>query len=239
MILDSPTAALGSHATRVRDLLVEVVRSRHDRAAEAHQTSGSRYSMGFGSQWRDLLDDTQDALAERGFQSHKLAPAGYVLPVVNECLIYVWRVPGTPDAVSQFASSPTRKSSFVALPPDPMLFEPGFGDQPEPYGFGDQPEPYDEASEDAKVEHLVTAVGDTMPLVLVMVHSSPRQLQSIEWAIAVLDDAGKVKLLGQESIWEPELNADKATSEVESFDSGTPVTPAVKLQRREGTQSDA
>lgn len=230
MVLDSPTDALGSHAPGVRDLLVEVVRSRHDRAAEAHQTSGSRYSMGFGSQWRDLLDDTQEALAERGFQSHKLAPAGYVLPVVNECLIYVWRVPGTPDAVSQFASSPTRKSGFVAQPPDPMLFEPG---------FGDEPEPDDEASEEAKVEHLVRAVGDTMPLVLVMVHSSPRQLQSIEWAIAVLDDSGKVKLHGQESIWEPELNADKATSDVESFDSGTPVAPAVELQKQEETQPDA
>ncbi|HEY5852886.1 MAG TPA: hypothetical protein VIW24_02250 [Aldersonia sp.] len=230
MVSHSPADALGSHAPGVRDLLVEVVRSRHDRAAEAHQASGSRYAMGFGSQWRDLLDDAQEALADRGFQSHKLAPAGYELPVVNDSLLYVWRVPGNPDAVSEFASSPTRKNGFSAQFPDPMLFEPD---------FGGEPEPDDEASEEAKVERLVRAVGDTMPVVLVMVHSSPRQLQSIEWAIAVLGDAGKVKLHGQESIWEPELNVDDAASHVESFDSGIPVAPSVELHEQEGTDPDA
>ncbi|MER7544713.1 hypothetical protein ABTW95_17065, partial [Spirillospora sp. NPDC127506] len=108
MVSLSPAEALGSHAPGARDLLVEVVRSRHDREAEAHLAKGSRYSMGFGSQWRDLLDDALEAMADRGYQSHKLAPAGYELPVVNDSLIYVWRVPGTPDAVSRFASSPTR-----------------------------------------------------------------------------------------------------------------------------------
>ncbi len=93
MVPESPTDALGSHAAGVRDLVVEVVRSRHGLFAEAHQVSGTRYSMGFGSQWRDLLDDTHDALTGRGFQSYKLTPAGYKLPIVNNCLVYVWRVP--------------------------------------------------------------------------------------------------------------------------------------------------
>lgn len=231
MVLHSPADALGSHASGVRDLLVEVVRSRHDRAADAHLASGSRYSMGLGSQWRDLLDDAQEVLADRGFQSHKLAPAGYELPVVNDCLLYVWRVPGTPDAVSEFASSPTRKNGFAAQPPDPMLFEPG---------FGDEPEPDDEASDEADVKRLVRAVGDAMPVVLVMVHSSPRQLQSVEWAVAELDEGtGKVKLHGHEAIWEPETDVDGAASDVESFDRGTPVAPVVELQKQEGTQPDA
>ncbi len=228
----SPAEALGSHAHGVRDLLVEVVRSRHDRAAEAHLASGSRYSMGFGSQWRDLLDDAKEALADRGYQSHKLSPAGYELPVVNDCLLYVWRVPGTPDAVTDFASSPTRKNGFSAQPPDPMLFELGFGDEPD----------HDGASEDAeevKVERLVRAVGGSMPVVLAMVHSSPRQLQSIEWAVAELDDTGKVKLHGHEPIWEPEVNVDAVAADVESFDRGTPVEPAIEPREQEGTDPDA
>ncbi|NNG37371.1 hypothetical protein [Nakamurella aerolata] len=232
MVPLSPAEALGSHAHGVRDLLVEVARSRHDRAAEAHLASGSRYSMGFGSQWRDLLDDVMEALADRGYQSHKLSPAGYELPVVNDCLLYVWRVPGTPDAITDFASSPTRKNGFSAQPPDPMLFEPGFGDGPD----------HDEAAEDteeAKIDRLVRAVGGSMPVVLAMVHSSPRQLQSIEWAVAELDETGKVKLHGHEPIWEPEANVDAVASDVESFDRGTPVEPVIEPREQEGTDPDA
>lgn len=229
MVQDSPAQALGADAAGVRDVLVDVVRSRHERSAEAHQVSGSRYSMGFGGQWRDLLDDTNDAFASRGFRSHKLAPAGYQLPVVNDCLIYVWRVPGGAD-VSNFASSPTRGNGFTASQPQPMLLEPS---------FVDGREQVDEDPEEADLEHVVMEVSDKMPLVLVMVQSSPRQLQSIQWAIAVLDEAGKVQLHGQESIWVPEAAVVGEASEVESFDSGTPVAPVVELRKQEGPHSDA
>jgi len=234
MASQSPVDTLGSHAPAVRDLIVEVVQSRHDRVAEAHVTSGSRYAMLYSTLWRDLLVDAKDALVDRGFQSRKLSPAGYELPVVNDCLLYVWRVPGAPHAVSEFASSSTRKNGFAVPPPDPMLFEPDLGNVLESDA--------DDASEDtdgANLERLVRAVGDTMPLVLIMVHSSPRQLQSIEWAVAVLDDAGKVKLHGHEAIWEPEVDVNDAASDVESFDSGTPAVPSVELQKQEDTRPDA
>lgn len=230
MVPDSPIAALGAQAPGVRDLVVEVARYRHDRAAEAHQASGSRYGMGFGTQWRDLLDDTHDAMKDRGFQTHKLTPGGHKIPVVNDCLVYVWRVPDIPDAVSQFASSPTRKNGFTAPPPPPMLFEPSLVD-------GD--EPVAEDTEESELEHVVRTFGDTMPLVLVMVESTPRQLQSIDWAIATLDDGGKVQLRGRQNIWEPEFVADDAASDVESFDSGTPVAPVVELQQQDRPQPDA
>lgn len=231
MVPDSPADALGSHAANVRDVLIEVVRSRHDRFAEAHQMSGSRYTMGFGSQWRDLLDDAQDALTRRGFVSHKLTPAGYKLPVVNDCLVYVWRVPDTADAVSLFASSPTRKNGFTAQPPDPMLFDPS---------FMDGVEPDDDAPDDGGLGRALMAVSDTMPLVLVMVQSSPWQLQSIEWAVAELDEeTGTVKLHGQESIWQPEPIVEAEATDVESFDSGAPVVPVIEPQKQEGSHPDA
>lgn len=226
----SPADALGSHASTVRDVLAKVVRERHDRAAEAHVVSESRYSSGFGTQWRDLLVDAHEALIERGFQSHKLAPGGYKLPVVNDCLIYVWRVPNTRGAISSFASSPTRQNGFAATPPDPMLFEPD---------LTDDVESDDASAPESELERVVRTVGDAMPLVLVLVESSPRQLHSIEWAVAVMDDAGKITLHGQEPIWVPELVGDDVPADVDSFDSGVPTGPAIEPREQDGSQPDA
>lgn len=226
MIPLSPAEALGSHASGVRDVLVEVVRSVHNRFAEAHLVSESRYAIDFGSQWRDLLADANEALVDRGFQSQKLRPAGYKLPVVNDCLIYVWRIPDSADP-GDFASSPTKKNGFTAQPPDPTLFDPVIGDAPDESG---QP----------GLERVVRAAGEVMPVVLVIVHSSPRQLQSIEWAVAELDETtGKVKRHGQEAMWEPELVEADAASAGESFDSGTPVPPGIEPREQEGIDPDA
>lgn len=230
MVSPSPADALGPHAPTVHDVLATVVRDRHDRMAEAHQVSESRYSSGFGTQWRDLLDDAHEALRERGFQSHKLAPGGYKLPVVNDCLIYVWRVPNTPNAISSFASSPTRQNGFAACPPDPMLFEPALADDVE----GDIA-----SAAESELERVVRTVGDAMPLVLVLVKSSPRQLQSIEWAVAVMDDTGDVTLHGREPIWVPELVGDDAATDVDSFDSGSPTEPAIEPREQGGSRPDA
>lgn len=229
MLPDSPIDALGAHAPGMRDLVVGVIRSRHAKAAEAHEVSESRYGMGFGSQWRDLLDDTHDALTSRGYQSHKLAPGGHKVGVANDCLVYVWRVPDDPNAVRDFASSPTRQNGFVAPPPPPMLWE---------GPFAEEVDSADVATATAETANMLEAVRDTMPVVLVMVWSSPRQLQSIEWAVAVLDDDGKVELRGQESLWEPELVVDDASSDVDSFDSGTPEGPTIEPREQDKPSDD-
>lgn len=233
MVPASPADALGSHARDVGPLVVETVQSVHDRFAEAHQVSGSRYAMGFGSQWRDLLDEVQVALTGRGYRTHKLLPGGYRLPVVNDCLVYVWRVPGSVGTASSFASGPTRLNGFTAKVLDPMLFEAGFTGEPESGSDACPPE-------ETELKSVMRAVGEVMPLVLVMVRSSPRQLQSVEWAVAELaEETGEVTLHGPENIWELELNGDEAATDVESFDSGTPQGPTIKPQDQEGTQPDA
>lgn len=230
MVPNSPTEALGAEAPVLRDLLVDVVRARHALAAEAHIVSESRYAMGFGSQWRDLLDDTRDALTDRGFPSVKLAPGGHPIPVVNDALVYVWRVPNNPNAVSEFASSPTRNNGFMTPPLDPVLWEPS---------LSDEPVPADETAEDGEIGPVLLAADDSMPLVLVMVESTPRALQSIRWAVAVLDGEGKVELRGLEAMWEQEPGTDDATARVESFDSGAPVEPKVEPREQEGSEPDA
>lgn len=229
MVPHSPADALGSSAAGLRDLLIKIIRARHGLAAEAHVVSESRYAMGFGSQWRDLLDDTCEALKGRGFRSCKLAPGGHKVPIVNDSLVYVWRMANNPNAVSEFASSPTRKNGFMTAPPDPTLWEPS---------LADDPEPVHDASDQSEIGPMLRAVGDTMPLVLVMVESTPQRLRSIEWAVAVLDGDGKVQLRGQECIWRPEPAAYDAASDVESFDSGVPVAPVVELQKQDRTPTD-
>lgn len=230
---NSPTQALGNQTAGVRDLMIEVVRTLHDRFAAAHLVSGSKYGMGFGSQWRDLLDEAHDALSRRGFESHKLPPGGHKVGIVNGCLIYVWRVPEDAKAIANFAFSPTRQNGFVAPTPPAMLWEPTFKEDVISL------DPSAEARDMESTATLVAAVGDPMPVVLVMVHSVPWQLQSIEWAVAELDAEGKVELHGRHSIWEPELVADDAKSDVESFDSGTPAAPVVELRTQDRPGPDA
>ncbi|WP_206446932.1 hypothetical protein [Agrococcus sp. KRD186] len=230
MVPASPAEALGGHAQTVKHLVVESVRHRHARFAEAHEVSGSRYTMGFGAQWRDQLDDVQEALSSRGYRTYKLPPAGYKLPVVNDCLVYVWRVPGSDDVVTTFASSPTRVNGFSTPLLDPQLFEPGDGDELE----------VESSSENRQLEQVARAASGVMPLLLVMIQSSPRQLQSIEWAVAELDtETGEVTLHGQESIWEPDVTQGDASTDVESFASGTPAGPAVEPRELEGKGPDA
>lgn len=231
MLPASPVEALGSHAEDVQAVVVAAVASRHARSAEAHEASGSRYAMGFGSQWLDLLVDVHEELHGRGYRTYRLPPAGYRLPVVNECLVYVWRVPGSADTASSFASSPTRVNGFLAPPLDPTLFEPGFTGELEQDA---------NSKGDAGLERVVRAAGAVMPLVLVMVESTPRQLQSIAWAVAKLDKAtGEVKQHGRENIWVPEVSSKNAATEVEPFDSGRPEGPTVEPQEQEGNQPDA
>lgn len=222
MVPNSPVDALGSHAADARDLVVEVVLSRHERATEAHEVAATRYAIGFGGQWRDLLEDTVDAFKDRKFQPYKLAPAGYRLPIVNGCLVFVWRVPATPDAVSGFASSKTRMNGFLAQQPLD-LFGPSFVEGGEEIR---------NSGEQVDFERALRAAGEAMPVVLVMVHSTPRQLISIEWAVAEYV-RGTVRLHGEETIWEATPETGVATDNVESFDSGTPVPPSVEPQTQD------
>lgn len=219
MVPNSPNDALGTHAADARDLIIEVVRSRHERATEAHEAAATRYAIGFGGQWRDLLEDTVDAFKDRGFQSYKLAPAGYRLPIVNGCLVFVWRVPTTPDAVGKFASSKTRMNGFFAQQPLD-LFGPSFVEGGEEIR---------NSREQVDLEQALRAAGEAMPVVLVMVHSTPRQLTSIDWAV-VEYTSGAVRTHGEVTIWEATAETGIATDDVESFDSGTHAGPPVEPQ---------
>jgi hypothetical protein len=228
-----PADALGSDAENIRKLLIKVIRVRHDLAAEAHASARTRYSMVFGSQWRDLLDDVREAVGQQGFAESKLLPAGYYLPIVNDCLLYVWRVPGTADPVGGFASSPTRRSMFSMAPPDQMMLDLGFGGQT-------QPDPYHPDPNEAHVTGVVKDVGAKMPVVLVKVHSSPDQLRSIEWAIAEYDEHDdQMNLMGLEVIWQADAHSGGSATGVESFDSGTPVAADIDVQEQENKQRNA
>lgn len=221
MAPNTPVDALGPHYDTVRDSLVEAIRTKTDQMIDAHQASGTGYTTLFGTQWRDLLDVSRGALKSKGFGEHKVAPAGYKLPVVNGSLIYVWRVSNGADAIANFASSPTRFNTFVAPLPPTTLFE---------GTVVPDVEAMTAAPDSREMAGLRAAAQDSMPLVLVMVLSTPRGLNAIEWAVATLNSDGKVVLHGQESIWSPELVSVSAATDVESFDSGVPAKPTVSIQ---------
>lgn len=231
MVPGSPADALGSHAATVREVAVDVVRARHGYAADAHRAAHTRNARGYSTLWQDLLVDVQEAFGDRGHDLHRLAPAGHRVPIVNGCLVYVWRVPASGDP-ARFATSPTKMSCFDAPRPDPALFGPDFMDESEP--VDGEPVPSDE------LEAVMGSVDGAMPVVLVMVHSSPRQLQAIDWAVAELDrKSGEVGFYGEETIWQSEPSTEAEVPDAESFDSGVPVAPVLEPQTQERPQSDA
>ncbi|MGP9490035.1 hypothetical protein CIK76_13120 [Glutamicibacter sp. BW80] len=235
MVPDSPAEALGSNASMVRDDVIDVVRKRHGYAADAHQAAHARNTRGYSTLWQDLLVDIQERFQKQGHSLHRLAPAGHRVPIVNGCILYVWRVPASSDPVN-FATSPTKMSCFDATLPDPALFGLDFMGMP-----GTETEDLVAQSEqDDELETVMSSVEGTMPVVLVMVHSSPWQLQSIEWAVAEFDRAsGEISFRGQETIWQPELVAEPGISEVESFDSGAPIGPVLEPREQERPKFDA
>ncbi|MFS0735359.1 hypothetical protein ABC304_04080 [Microbacterium sp. 1P10UB] len=227
MAHNTPAEALGEHESLARDLIIDVVYARHESTADGHDAAKTRFLNLFGSQWRDLLCDARDAFKERGFEAHKLTPGGYWLPIVNDALIFVARIPEGADIGRDFASSKTRMSSFFARRELGL-----FGNS---FMTGGDEESHTE-DELARFEKLVGAAGAVMPVVLVMVHSTPRQLSSIDWAVAEYR-AGEVHLHGEEPIWSKDFAGEGSDIDIESFDSGVPETPVVALQAR-GVTSD-
>lgn len=235
MIPDSPADAFGSYAATVRELVVDVVRIRHGYAADAHQAAHTRNTRGYSTLWQDLLVDVQEAFLGRGHDLHRLAPAGHKVPIVNSCLVYVWRVPFSGNPV-HFASSPTKMACFDASFPEPTLFGPDLMDASAPTDLESASEP----GQAVDLEAVMIAMNGKMPVVLVKVYSSPRQLQAIDWAVAELDrESGEVSFRGEETIWQAEPAAESDTSDVESFDSGTPIPPAIEPRKQEDTDPDA
>lgn len=232
MVLSSPAEALGDHATLARELIVELVQDRHDRSVEAHDAANTRFGILFGSQWRDLLRDSCDAFKAHGFGSYKLTPGGYSLPVVNDALVYVTRLPDDAEAIEDFASSKTRAGSFFVQPTLDL-----FGDSFIEGGSEAGNTQARSAEERERFEKLVKAAGAVMAVVLVMVYSSPHQLSSINWAIAEYR-AGLVHLHGKDTIWSHDFAGEGVAVDVESFDSGVPEVPVVELQVRGATSDE-
>lgn len=234
MFPETPKDAFGSYAELARDTVVEVVRNRHTSSAEAHNVANTRSSRGYSTLWHDLSVDTSDAFANLGFTLHTLSSGRYQLPIINNCLLFVWRVPITGDP-ADFASSEARVSAFNARRPDPPLFDFALLNLP------------DSASPDSELqskpvnspEAVMGLVDDKMPVVIARFRSSPWQLQDIVWAVAELDiKSGEVNYRGEEIIRPAEPEVEPDVSEVESFSSGSPVEAIVEPREQEGIDPD-
>lgn len=229
MVPDSPADALGPLSKIARDIVVDVARTRHGYAADAHKAAHTRSTHGYSTLWHDLLIDVQEAFREQQCELYRLTPAGHRVPIVNGCIVYVWRIPASGDP-AHFAKSPTKMSCFNAQAPDPGLFEAAFMSAQD----------HDDSESDIDLAEVMTSIDGNMPVVLVMLDSSPDQLKAIDWAIAELDPgSGEVRLRGHETIWQPEPVVESGATGFEPFDSGTPLPPAIEPRKQEETDPDA
>jgi len=217
----TPAEALGEYYDVVCAVVVDLVRARTNNMIEANAPANSRYGMAFGSQWRDLLADSVDAFNARGFPIEKLAPAGYEVPVVNGCLVYVCRKPNGRSKAA-FASSATRRGGLDLVTDSQYRLE-----------YEDQIE-FDELRS-TDLNEMVRRAPRSMPFVVVYVESSPNGLSSIVLAVLTLNPDGTTQFNHEEEILGvAEVTDAGATTTVVAFDSGAPVKPLIEPRPTEG-----
>lgn len=219
----TPTDLLGQNAEWVKQMLVSVMRKNHNQFASAQEESRSRHALVYGAGWRDLTDEVAQVFKQAGFHTHRIKPAGYEIPIVNECLIYAWRKPES-TRLSAFASSQTKRGLFDVPNWQQALFEPKTGRDDTDYRY----------EEELEIKDLLTNVNRNRPVIVVIRESTPQSLQSICWAIAEFDaDEREVNYRGWETLWSPDLAHEELDLNEESFDSGLPESPLVE-PRKEG-----
>ncbi|TQF65312.1 hypothetical protein FK531_22100 [Rhodococcus spelaei] len=224
-----PQAIFGDRVARLREVVVESVRETHDRHAAAQNTINPKSQLAYGgSIWAELPNNLCTAVRQEFLDTTvtKYPRARYSLPVLNDCIVYVWRPAGgqSPDEAPFFTSS-LRADLFDAdVLRQPTLFETHVVD-PE----GDL----------SDLEEVVTeADAEQRQVVLIAVTARSERLHVIEWGQVKRGKDSQLDWIGRESIFSfEEENYRPVPVSTHTFADGQPPA-AIVTPRIEATNSD-
>lgn len=224
-----PKAIFRDRTDSLREVIVESVCGTHDRHAVAQNMINPKSQLAYGgSIWAELPNGLCTAVIQEFLDASlkKYPRARYSLPVLNDCLLYVWRPAGgqSPDEAPFFTSS-LREGIFDAdVVREPTLFE------------VDDAEPDVAPSE---LEDLLSeADSEQRQVVLIAVTARSERLDTIEWAQVKRGQDSQLEWFGRETIFSFEEENYRPTSvSTHTFADGQPPA-AIVTPRIESTNSD-
>lgn len=216
----------GDRTEQVKEIIVNTVLREHSQHAAAQQQMDPRGRRGYGASIWDVLPKRVGEALQEAFLDATLwtAPrAKHPLPVMGECIIWLWRVPGgnSPEN-SDFFTSPTRLQ-FVEIPVTPQ--QTLFSAPPS------EPEGHELSDSDMAV--IDNAVQDSLKPIMVAVESIPDRLHQIRWGEVTQGEGRKVKWLTEEFIYTAEADTRSVLQTPKhGFTEGQPPTPFVKSRKQ-------
>jgi hypothetical protein len=187
----------GEDGVRVRELVPTIIRSAHDRMADAQSAAEMANAGVYGQVWLKCLKEFESVLGRLpSARLVKIKRATYKLVSINDVILFPWRYArdGAVEIKSrQFAGSDARRGVFL------MTSSRSDAQLPIPF---EHPELTAEEARYVEEEQraLLTAMAQHQRVVVVGFASSPASLYDVQWGEAVLAEDGKLELLNPESL---------------------------------------
>jgi hypothetical protein len=224
----SLSSIFGDRTSELQETVLESVRTTHELHAAGQQLMDPDGRRGYGgSIWVKLPNNLCHAV-EKNFLDASIwrgGHSGYSLPVLNGCVLYVWRTPGgKPAAETKFLTSSIRSRLIDGVSQTQgNLFE----------SFSGKSE-----SEDAPTAGVLEAQRvaaevdrDGLRLILIVVESTPERLHQVKWGEVARGAEDDLKWLSEGIIHSSEDQFVQPTSVSErTFAEGAP--PAAIVESR-------
>jgi len=225
----------GQRSEKLRDIIVASIRETHDQHAAGQQLMDPKGRRGYGgSIWVKLPNNLCSAIQESFLEATvwRGGHSGYSLPVLDGCVLYVWRTPGgKPSDEVAFLTSDIRGMLVdgVSAPPT-TLFE----------GHGSELDSEDVLEQEEVVAQAITSeiVKDGLKLVLIVVESTPERLHQVKWGEVTRGHGADLNWLSEEIVYAFEEEAARPVPVPERTFADGPLPETIVVHRTEATNDD-
>lgn len=224
----------GPRTRRLQETVLKSILNTHDQHAAGQQLMDPKGRRGYGgSIWVKLPNNVCNAVQESFLDTSVWhdGRAGYSLPVLDGCVLYVWRTPGgKPESEVLFLTSDIRARLVDGVSaPQKTLFEGHLS------ATGSTEVSESEVMEAQEIALKVS--NDGLRLILIVVESTPERLHRVKWGEVTRDKTGDLMWLSEDVIYAAEDQRGRPSQVHEhTFADGAP--PAAIVARRAEATND-